>query len=356
MRALVIATAIGVTLPNIASQTPSSSLLARAPPIQNEQEPEAHSPQLSLTAEAAPSEVGEPQARTASEERASAASNADQGLGTSNEQTVANPAASPPSEEPTDNAPGSGESADAVPPEKFCTTLAESAQAHDLPVGFFTNLIWQESRFDAKAVSHAGAQGVAQFMPKVASEVGLSNPFDPLQALPAAARLLRSLFNHFGNFGLAAAAYNAGPKRVADWLSKRAKLPEETRHYVLTITGRPADHWRGAKPDPVAFKLPSRVPCRHMTVFAQIDHAAREQTEHAHYAAHTVRHNDLQQPKKVASMRVALSALRRVHENRRARPAQRAHAINPVSAATKTTAAAGRSATKQRHGKVADAG
>jgi hypothetical protein len=92
--------------------------------------------------------------------------------------------------------------------------------------------------------------------------MGLDNPFDPLQAIPASARLLRALFEQFGNLGLAAAAYNAGPKRIQDWLSRKGKLPEETQGYVQTITGRPAERWKQASSGTPAVKLPQRAPCQ----------------------------------------------------------------------------------------------
>ena len=130
----------------------------------------------------------------------------------------------------------------------MCETLATAAQAHELPVGFFVRLINQESGFNPEVVSPAGAQGVAQFMPKVAEEWGLKNPFDPHAALIASARFLRSLYDQFGNWGLAAAAYNGGMGRVQKWIDKRGKLPDETRHYVMTITGVPADKWADGKP------------------------------------------------------------------------------------------------------------
>ena len=80
-------------------------------------------------------------------------------------------------------------------------------------------------------------------MPRVAASYGLDNPFEPFAALKASARLLSDLLGQFGNLGLAAAAYNAGPKRVQDWMARRRKLPAETRHYVHNITGRPAEQW-----------------------------------------------------------------------------------------------------------------
>ncbi len=121
------------------------------------------------------------------------------------------------------------------------------AQANALPVGFFTNLIWRESNFDHFAISRVGAMGIAQFMPDVADRMGLGDAFDARDALPASGKLLRTLRARFNNLGLVAAAYNAGPKRVADWLDQRSELPKETRDYVAIVTGRPAEQWRGVK-------------------------------------------------------------------------------------------------------------
>src|SRR5207253_3525231 len=109
---------------------------------------------------------------------------------------------------------------------ELCRTAAEIANAYDLPVPFFANLIWQESGFKSHVVSHAGAQGIAQFMPRTAAQYGLQDPFDPVPALNASGKLLSDLRAQFnGNLGLAAAAYNAGPKRVSDFVVKRRKLP-----------------------------------------------------------------------------------------------------------------------------------
>lgn len=145
--------------------------------------------------------------------------------------------------------------------EALCHTLASAAQANGLPTGFFARLIWQESKFQQRIVSHAGAQGVAQFMPAVAAERGLDNPFDPLAALPHSARFLKEHVKFFGNLGLAAAAYNAGTSRVMNWLARRGKLPEETRNYVKIITGHPAERWIKADEIALATELPQRAPC-----------------------------------------------------------------------------------------------
>jgi Transglycosylase SLT domain/SPOR domain len=127
--------------------------------------------------------------------------------------------------------------------QALCRLVESSARARGLPVSFFTRLIWQESSFRATAVSPVGAQGIAQFMPGTAQERGLADPFDPEQAIPASASLLRDLSQRFGNLGLAAAAYNGGANRVSAWLAGKGSLPAETRDYVLRITGRSAEDW-----------------------------------------------------------------------------------------------------------------
>jgi len=145
---------------------------------------------------------------------------------------------------------------------EICDTLVQSAQSNALPIPFFIRLLFQESGFRPDVVSRAGAQGIAQFMPETAKSVGLDNPFDPLQAIAASARLLRDLVTKFGNLGLAAAAYNAGPRRINDWLVRKGKLPQETKHYVKTITGRPAETWKGRRAPNTEQSLAQHAPCR----------------------------------------------------------------------------------------------
>jgi len=84
-------------------------------------------------------------------------------------------------------------------------------------------------------------------MPATARQRGLADPFDPLEAIAQSAKLLRDLRREFGNLGLAAAAYNAGPGRVRDWLAGRRGLPRETGAYVRLVTGQSAEQWTGAK-------------------------------------------------------------------------------------------------------------
>ena len=124
-----------------------------------------------------------------------------------------------------------------------CPIMQQQAEARGLPPMPFVRLIWRESRFNPRAVSHKGAQGIAQFMPGTADERGLQDPFEPKSAIVHSASLLADLRAEFGNFGLAAAAYNAGAERVRGWLSGRG-LPGETRAYVQFVTGRDAEDWK----------------------------------------------------------------------------------------------------------------
>jgi hypothetical protein len=146
--------------------------------------------------------------------------------------------------------------------ETICRTLERSAADNNLPIEFFTRVIWQESRFNVRALSSAGAQGIAQFMPRTAASRGLLDPFDPFQSLPESASYLRELKSQFGNFGLAAAAYNAGPGRVARWLSGKVHLPAETAAYVRLVTGRPVSEWISTPPPTLdRTEIPQAVPC-----------------------------------------------------------------------------------------------
>jgi Transglycosylase SLT domain/SPOR domain len=135
--------------------------------------------------------------------------------------------------------------------EAICLMIESAARANGLPLEFFARVIWQESRFQSDAVGPmtrygSRAQGIAQFMPGTAAERGLLDPFNPVQALPKAAEFLAELRDQFGNLGLAAAAYNAGPRRVQEWLAGSSGMPYETRNYVSVITGSSIEDWAKA--------------------------------------------------------------------------------------------------------------
>jgi Transglycosylase SLT domain/SPOR domain len=174
---------------------------------------------------------------------------------------VEEPAQEKPQEKPQDKpAENAADKPSEKPPEKpadpdtrkaVCLMIEAAARANGLPLEFFARVIWQESRFQSDAVgpvtrSGLRAQGIAQFMPGTANERRLLDPFDPVQALPKSAEFLSQLRTQFGNLGLAAAAYNAGPRRVQEWLAGTGPMPQETRHYVSVITGATVEEWQVA--------------------------------------------------------------------------------------------------------------
>jgi hypothetical protein len=147
-----------------------------------------------------------------------------------------------------------------------CQLMRLVALQNGLPFEFFARVIWQESRFKSDAVgplTRGGqrAQGIAQFMPGTAAERLLQDPFDPAEALPKSGEFLRDLRAQFGNLGLAAAAYNAGPQRVKDWLAGKKSLPSETENYVRNITGRAAAEWMRAEQTPLTLTVPNDMSC-----------------------------------------------------------------------------------------------
>ena len=153
---------------------------------------------------------------------------------------------------------------------RVCDLIASQADRNGLPKDFFARLIWKESRFDPNAVSPAGAEGIAQFMPGTAKMRNLADPFDIAQAIPASAAYLAEMRAGYGNLGLAAAAYNAGEARVSRWLTSGGFLPLETEDYVLDIMGEASDAFMDSAYQgtihPLDRKMPFDVACRRLPV------------------------------------------------------------------------------------------
>jgi hypothetical protein len=241
--------------------------------------------------------------------------------------------------------------------DNLCNTLFTSAQDNDLPIPFFANLLWQESRLRVDDVSKKGAQGIAQFMPKTAVETGLANPFDPMQAIPASARFLQRLRLQFGNLGFVAAAYNAGAHRVIEWLERRASLPRETRDYVVRVTGLSVETWKTMPINNAALTFVPHLPCRSLPAFANVEQEQMQQSE-----LERVKHTpapDGETPNLDATEQAAVSAApeqprqsehERVHQARRlahetSKPASKREAKHEVS----HIARAGRGAHEAKH-------
>jgi soluble lytic murein transglycosylase-like protein len=121
-------------------------------------------------------------------------------------------------------------------PQQYSAALTFAANSANISPSLLAALVWQESRWDAKAVSRKGAVGLTQLMPGTARDLGV-NPTDPLANLLGGARYLRQLLDQFdGDVEKALAAYNAGPARVRN----AGGIPAiaETRNYVASIVRR----------------------------------------------------------------------------------------------------------------------
>ena len=118
---------------------------------------------------------------------------------------------------------------------EFLPHAKAMARKHGVPEDLFLRLVQQESGWNPNARSHKGAHGLAQLMPGTAAKLGV-DPRDPKQNLEGGARYLRMMYNTFGSWNLALAAYNAGPGAVA----KYGGVPpyNETKNYVRIVSGR----------------------------------------------------------------------------------------------------------------------
>ena len=124
-------------------------------------------------------------------------------------------------------------------PAEYRQLVLDGATAGNLPPIVLAALLRAESGFNRWAVSAVGAQGIAQFMPATARGMGLRDPFDPAQAIPAAGRLLGGHLRAFGSIPSALAAYNAGPGAV----QRYGGIPPyaETRAYVAKVMALAGD-------------------------------------------------------------------------------------------------------------------
>ena len=132
--------------------------------------------------------------------------------------------------------PDGASSGDALPsfvPARYRDPIERSAARWGVSGAMLAAQLMAESNFDPNAVSPAGAQGIAQFMPGTAASMGLRDPFDPVAAIDAQAHLMSDLLKQFGSIPLALAAYNAGPGAVQPCMC----IPPypETQAYVARI-------------------------------------------------------------------------------------------------------------------------
>lgn len=146
-----------------------------------------------------------------------------------------------------------GEEGPATPNNPIAKMFAGAAERYGIPTDLAIKLGWQESRFNPGAVSPKGATGPAQLMPSTARELGVKDIRNPAENIDGGMRYLRQMYDKYGDWKLALAAYNAGPGRVDEYLNSGRPLPQETMDYVATIAG-------GSVPSDAAISSQTRRP------------------------------------------------------------------------------------------------
>lgn len=121
---------------------------------------------------------------------------------------------------------------------KYKTLFNDAERKHGLPPKILMRIAQQESAFrddiiTGQTTSSAGAVGIMQIVPKWHPDV---NPLDVPAAIDYAGGYLKSLYNRFGDWQLALAAYNWGQGNLAKWLRGEAVMPAETKNYVQQIS------------------------------------------------------------------------------------------------------------------------
>ena len=130
---------------------------------------------------------------------------------------------------------GTGAPSSSLAGVPYANLFTSAAARHGVDASVLAAVASQESGFDSRAVSGAGAQGLMQFMPSTAKGLGV-NAFDPASSIDGAARYLKSLTSQFGSTPLALAAYNAGPGTVRQY----GGIPPytETQNYVRSVLSK----------------------------------------------------------------------------------------------------------------------
>lgn len=118
-------------------------------------------------------------------------------------------------------------------PELIEDVIAHASRKYDVEPELIRAVIRAESDFDVYSTSHKGAMGLMQLMPKTARDLGVKNPYDPVENIMGGTRYLKGLLERYdGDVSIALAAYNWGPGNLE---RNQGRLPRETRTYISRV-------------------------------------------------------------------------------------------------------------------------
>ncbi|MCE4542321.1 lytic transglycosylase domain-containing protein [Sphingomonas sp. CL5.1] len=138
----------------------------------------------------------------------------------------------------------------------WAVQVADAARRFGIPEAWIWAVMRVESNGDSRAVSSAGAMGLMQIMPGTWANLRIRHglgrdPYNVRDNIMAGAAYLRAMHDRYGNATAMLAAYNAGPGRYDEYLSRGRPLPAETRAYLAklaAITGSAGDSQLAAAP------------------------------------------------------------------------------------------------------------